>query len=124
MKALLRKALQTGAGITIVLLLAGCAPKTQETKLNITDTPVIQKINSDLAFKTALNVYAAKKAEGIDMTKGPCLGLVANDWVLDIAHNPRQSVDDKPENQCEDYRTGKVHHFIELDEDGKLITSH
>lgn len=76
------------------------------------------------AFKNALNLYIQKKKEGLDMTNGPCLGKVADDWVLDIAHNPRQPIDDLPQNQCADYTNGKAHHYIELDPDGKLITSH
>lgn len=80
------------------------------------------KGNED-AFKNALNLYIQKKQEGVDMTSGPCLGKVADDWVLDIAHKPRQAVDDKPENQCQDFINGKVKHFIELDPDGKLIGS-
>lgn len=73
------------------------------------------------AFQNALNLYIQKKKEGVDMTNGPCLGKVADDWVLDIAHNPRQDVDDLEENQCEEFKTGNVKHFIELDPDGNLI---
>ncbi len=75
---------------------------------------------ADEILKNALNLYAAKKQAGVDMSQGPCLGKVADDWVLDIAHNPRQPVDDKPPNQCADFREGRVHHFIELDPDGNL----
>lgn len=78
----------------------------------------------DDILKNALNLYLQKKQVGVDMSNGPCLGKIADDWVLDIAHNPRQPQDNKSENQCEDYRTGKAHHFIELDPDGKLITQH
>lgn len=77
----------------------------------------------DEALKNALNLYIKKKEEGLDFTNGPCLGMVAPDWVLDIAHNPHQSVDDEPENQCADFREGRAHHFIELDPDGQLIRS-
>lgn len=80
------------------------------------------KGNED-AFKNALNLYIQKKQEGVDMTSGPCLGKVAQDWVLDIAHKPRLAVDDKPQNQCPDFINGNVKHFIELDPDGKLIGS-
>ncbi len=75
------------------------------------------------AFKNALNLYIQKKQEGIDMSSGPCLGMVAENWVLDIAHSPRQPVDDKVENQCEDFVTGKAEHFIEFDPNGQLIRS-
>lgn len=74
-------------------------------------------------FKSALNLYIKKKEQGLDMSKGPCLGKIAEDWVLDIAHSPRQPADDKPENQCIEFREGQAHHFIELDQDGKLIDS-
>lgn len=76
---------------------------------------------NDEAFKNALNLYSKKKSEGLDMSNGPCLGIIADDWVLDIAHNPRQSVDDREENQCEEFKAGTAHHFIELDTEGKLI---
>lgn len=82
------------------------------------------RIVKDQALKNALNLYAKRKQEGMDFSNGPCLGIVAPDWVLDIAHNPRLPVDDEPENQCEDFRTGRVHHFIELDLDGKLIRTY
>ncbi|OGD88425.1 hypothetical protein A3J17_03825 [Candidatus Curtissbacteria bacterium RIFCSPLOWO2_02_FULL_40_11] len=76
---------------------------------------------SDEILKNALNLYSQKKQEGQDFSSGPCLGQIAEDWVLDIAHNPRLEVDDKPQNQCADFREGRVKHFIELDPEGKLI---
>ncbi|MEK7581520.1 MAG: hypothetical protein AAB512_04505 [Patescibacteria group bacterium] len=85
-----------------------------------TSTPADFKDNED-ALKNALNLYIKNKQEGLDMVNGPCLGKVADDWVLDIAHKPRQKIDDDPKNQCADFREGRVHHFIELDENGKLI---
>lgn len=75
------------------------------------------------AFKNALNLYIQKKQEGLDMSNGPCLGKVADDWVLDIAHNPRQPIDDEPQNQCRDFINGNINHFIEMDPDGNLIRS-
>lgn len=74
-------------------------------------------------LKNALNLYIDKRAESIDLKDGPCLGKIAEDWVLDIAHRPRTAVDDLPENQCADFREGRAHHFIELDPDGQLIRS-
>jgi len=75
----------------------------------------------DEILKNALNLYASKKQAGIDFSTGPCLGKIADDWVLDIANNPREDADDKPENQCQDYVSGRAHHFVELDPDGNLI---
>lgn len=96
------------------------APSKNEASASAASVPPDFKGNED-AFKNALNLYIQKKQEGIDMTNGPCLGKIAEDWVLDIAHKPRLAVDEKPQNQCADYTSGKVKHFIELEPDGKLI---
>ena len=71
----------------------------------------------------AKQAYADAKASGVDLSAGPCLGVIAPDWVVDVAHDPRQDVDDDPANQCAAYRTGEVRHFVELDPAGKLIRS-
>ena len=73
------------------------------------------------AIAAARTAYAAAKAEGVDFSRGPCLGVVLGGWVADVAHDPRQDVDDEPENQCEAYRSGEAAHFVELDLDGELI---
>jgi len=49
-----------------------------------------------------------------------CLG-VCGDYAVDIVHVPRAAEDNQAENQCEDYRNGKVKHFIELDNDGNIV---
>ncbi len=64
------------------------------------------------------------QATGQDLSRGPCIseslpGLP--DWVADIAHEPRQPVDDQPQNQCQRYRSGQAHHFVELTAQGGLI---
>ncbi len=57
-----------------------------------------------------------------DLSSGPCLAEnLLQDWVCDVAHNPRQRIDDEPSNQCTSYREGKSHHFVEVDEDCNLI---
>lgn len=76
----------------------------------------------ELAILKAKEVYIKKRAEGVDMSNGPCLtNDLVDGWVLDIAHNPRQAVDDKPENQCAAYREGQAQHYVELDEKGNVI---
>ena len=66
---------------------------------------------------------------GADLSNGPCL---VNDigenpegefWVCDVAHDPRQDVDNNPNNQCEDYRLGLATHFVEVDEECNVIRS-
>ncbi|MCL4466337.1 MAG: hypothetical protein M1401_05585 [Chloroflexi bacterium] len=74
------------------------------------------------AIKRATDLYRQRVLEGVDMSSGPCLSdEVVPDWCVDVAHNPRQPVDDLPENQCSTFREGRVHHFVELDTQGNLI---
>lgn len=61
------------------------------------------------------------RGEGIDLSRGPCLGTIGIDWVVDVAHDPRQPVDDDPANQCDEYRNGRVMHFVELTLEGKVV---
>lgn len=76
----------------------------------------------DTAINQAKYLYRQKKMTGEDFSNGPCLSnaLMPN-WVLDIAHNPRQSIDDSLENQCPAYREGRAQHFVELDLEGNVI---
>lgn len=71
-----------------------------------------------------MQAYHDAKAKGTDLDRGPCIaeelpGLP--DWVADVAHEPRQPVDDDPANQCQRFRNGEAHHFVELDPSGQLI---
>lgn len=80
--------------------------------------------NQDRAIDEAMKAYQQAKASGKDLSDGPCIaeqlpGL--DDWVADIAHEPRQPVDDEPANQCQRFRDGEAHHFVELDPSGDLI---
>jgi hypothetical protein len=78
----------------------------------------------DRAVAEAMKAYQQAKASGKDLADGPCIaeqlpGLP--DWVADIAHEPRQPADDDPANQCQRFRGGQAHHFVELDPTGQLI---
>lgn len=72
----------------------------------------------------ALAVQKKKMYSESEWAKGPCLGKVNDEWVVDIAHNPRIAIDDNPDNQCVDFAEGKVKHFVELTPDGKLIKTY
>lgn len=108
----------------IYLIFLKKSPQTTSANPSPTVQSVAQEKVEDIALKNALNLYASAKQTGADFTNGPCLGIVAPDWVLDIAHNPRQTIDDLAENQCEQFKSGQTKHFIELDPDGKLIQIH
>src|SRR3954447_9103621 len=78
----------------------------------------------DRAVNEAMAAYRQAKDDGTDLSRGPCIaeqlpGLP--DWVADVAHDPRQPVDDVPANQCQRFRNGQAHHFVELDTSGNLI---
>ncbi len=74
------------------------------------------------AIAEARKLYEKLKGQGVDFSTGPCISQeIIPDWCVDIAHNPRQEVDNLPRNQCQSYRNGRVHHFVELDPEGNLI---
>ena len=74
------------------------------------------------AITLAQDIYAQKRADGVDFSKGPCLSEeLMNGWAADIVHSPRQPVDDLPENQCQSYRSGTAFRIVELDPDGNVI---
>jgi hypothetical protein len=78
----------------------------------------------DQAVAAAMDAYDAANAKGVDFASGPCIaerlpGL--DDWVADVAHDPREDVDDQAENQCQRYRDGEASHFVELTPEGELI---
>jgi len=86
------------------------------------DIKIKEKADKDLAVAKARELWRIQFQMEADLSAGPCLSNnVIPDWVADIAHSPRQEVDDKPENQCSAYREGTAHHFVELDAEGNLI---
>jgi hypothetical protein len=84
-------------------------------------TPIDEPMR-DEAIRRAKELFEQKRAEGMDFSNGPCLAEeIIPDWAVDVAHSPRQPVDNLPENQCQSYREGRTHHFVELDPSGNLI---
>jgi hypothetical protein len=79
---------------------------------------------SQRAVEEAQTAFHELQASGADLTAGPCISESLPslpDWVADIAHDPRQPIDDQPANQCQRYRAGQAHHFVELNPSGELI---
>lgn len=61
--------------------------------------------------------------ESKDLSNGPCLSdnnpdWKVENWVCDVAHSPRQTVDNQRENQCnewwEGYNKGYAPKFVEV----------
>ncbi len=113
--------------IILILLLTGCQVQkninsTVDATTGLGAIPKGQTAERDLAIAQAKNIFQQKLALGEDFSSGPCLSeRVIDDWVVDVAHNPRTDADDQPENQCQNYRNGTAHHFVELDSEGNLI---
>jgi outer membrane PBP1 activator LpoA protein len=87
-----------------------------------TPSPTDQLTESDIAIQKAKAIFQELKSKGVDFSNGPCIAedLMPN-WVADVAHNPRQPIDNLPQNQCQNFRNGKAKHFVELDPNGNII---
>ena len=74
------------------------------------------------AIDYAIRIYNMEKSKGVEFNS-QCLGSVGENerYAIDIVHVPRVALDDLAENQCEDFRLGKVKHFIELNKDGNIV---
>ena len=107
------------AVVAIAVVLANRSK--QKTEASGSEVVAKFKTEQEAAIAAAKSAYAKAKAEGKDLESGPCLGQVLPNWVADIAHNPRQLVDNLKENQCKDFIEGTVKHFVELDPQGKVI---
>lgn len=82
------------------------------------ETPDYVKEQQD-AISCALNLYNQEKNKGIEFSS-QCLGTCIN-YAVDIVHVPRTNEDNLAENQCSDYKQGKVSKFIELDKNGEIV---
>jgi hypothetical protein len=85
----------------------------------------VDEAERQAAIGAARAVYEKERLAGKDFSSGPCLANPLpppnENWVADVAHDPRRPVDDDPANQCSAYRDGRADHFVELDPDGRLI---
>jgi hypothetical protein len=72
----------------------------------------------EIAKEKCINACRQAMINGKDLSNGPCLLdpiPEVRDWVCDVAHWPRQDVDNLAENQCSSFREGKAKHFVEVD---------
>jgi len=77
-----------------------------------------------LAINTCIDICKQKMESGANLSAGPCLSDdVAPGWVCDVAHSPREAVDNNPDNQCQTYRSREATHFVEVDENCAYIRS-
>lgn len=79
-------------------------------------------LEADNAVNQAKKIYFQKKDQGIDLSEGPCLtNDLLPDWVVDIVHIPRETIDNLPENQCPAFIEGRAKHFVEMDPEGNVV---
>lgn len=100
------------AGVAVAVGLALLLPQLLEPEEADSETIAL----AQAAYRRAVE-------RGVDMERGPCLGVIKEGWVADVAHDPRRPVDDERENQCEPYRSGEADHFVELDPQSRYIGS-
>lgn len=103
----------------------GCKKEVEKSVDDLTGVSTIQtgqEAEKDLAIAQCQELFQREKSNGKDMASGPCLsGEIIPDWVCDVAHNPREDLDNDPANQCAAYRDGGARHFVELDLAGAVI---
>ncbi len=108
-------------GVCLIVILAAAFFVLSQNKRELTYTPG-RWHEGDTAVNQAQHFYDLKEQTQEDLSNGPCLSnALMPGWVADIAHNPRQEVDNLPENQCSNFLEGQAQHFVELDLEGNLI---
>jgi hypothetical protein len=80
----------------------------------------------DIALEAQYTCISLCEASDSDLSNGPCLSDDSTewdikDWVCDVAHDPREAIDNLPENQCQAFRNGEAHHFVEVNTDCEFI---
>ena len=78
----------------------------------------IEVTDADRAVYLCIFLCKASANEGLSMDDGPCLSSGSpawevENWVCDVAHWPREDVDNLPVNQCPEYGS-TAHHFVEV----------
>jgi len=97
--------------ILLVFLFAGC--------IKSDDTEFLKQAAVDSCISICNSVKDKQ-----DLSNGPCIGNPIPEhsgWICDVAHSPRQPVDDQPENQCSAFRSGQAKAFVEVDVNCNLI---
>ena len=102
-----KRALLLMAALAVMVFLSGCAEQKPDAERQAVDA--------------CKSLCASQLSGGANLSDGPCLSNgVASGWVCDVAHDPRQPVDDEPANQCSAYGVS-ASHFVEVDADCDLI---
>ncbi len=99
--------------------------KKQEMEKSTQEKTIKFKDSREAAIYKAKKLYQEKSKKDANFNKGPCLSNeIYENWVADIAHNPREPIDNLAENQCAAYLKKTARHIVELDPNGNLIRAY
>jgi hypothetical protein len=78
----------------------------------------LQVSDADRAMYACIFLCKSWRDQGMNLDNGPCLSSGSDaweldDWVCDVAHWPRQAVDNQPGSQCPEYGE-TASHFVEV----------
>lgn len=114
--------------ILIMAFLSGCKKEAEQRVDDLTGASTVrtgQEAEKDLAIAQCKELFQREKANGRDMSEGPCLSNeIIPDWVCDTAHSPREAVDNDSANQCSAFAEGQARHFVELDQNGEVVKTY
>jgi hypothetical protein len=109
---------------TACILLAGCADDAATTTLSQSQQHSASTSENQPLVDACVQSCKDALVAGTDLSAGPCLldpiPLDTN-WVCDVAHNPRQNVDNLPQNQCQAFRNRIAHNFMEVTPECEII---
>src|SRR3989344_654075 len=119
--------------VLITIIIAGAAAfiyfkSKNDTKVKVEQEEAEKVQTAAVAFAEdrseqiayAKRLYEQYKAAGGSFASGPCLAN-GTEWAIDVAHNPRQAVDDDPSYQCSSFISGQAKYFVELDTEGNVL---
>jgi len=100
-----------------------------EKPVNKNDTINKNTSISKLAKIKCIELCKSEVNKNVDLSNGPCLSdnnpeWDIQGWVCDVAHNPREVVDNEPKNQCKTFLEGKATHFVEVTPNCEFIRVH
>jgi len=103
--------------VLIALFLQPASGPEEKPKLQATFTIT----SADQLARQECIMLCKEKQQELDLSRGPCLsGSIIDDWVCDVAHDPREAVDDDPANQCPEFGD-TASHFVEVSPECNFI---
>jgi hypothetical protein len=106
--------------LILAVFLSGCVeqPEQQTTTTTTAQTP--KEKAKAACMQKCLDALSA----GQNLSNGPCLdNKIAEGWVCDVAHSPRQAMDNEKANQCSEYGI-TANSFVEVDPSCNFIRAY